>query len=489
MTSTRSNIIISALLAIALAGFSPAQATAATSSDPVAATATPDEEDPDETGSEDEGEVVEEQEEASEEDENPETREGEVTIEPDDDDIDIDIPVPSFINQAKNHIDFNGADWSGLRQAVNAHKITPLSIINIGDSHIQADFGTAVTRDLLQYRYGNAGRGLITPLRMSGTNQPYDYTFSSTQPYSAVKLMKAPWRRTMGFTGTSISPSTLNSSITVGTRTDDDYDPFSSVTLFHKGQLKVTRVTDERGADVSFSQHPSRDYTFIKLSSPQTRVTIDYENVGDLTLFGANLSGDRPGVFYHTIGNNGATYDTYNRIGGMGPSIKALNPDLVIISLGTNEAFGRLDTARIRQSIDTLVKNVREANPEAEILLVTPMECHRTTTKTVTKKVAVKGKKRKGKRSRSRTRTVKSKVRTSGINTSIKPIRDEIVRYGQENGIAVYDWWEVAGGSGASNTWIKNGLFSRDKVHHSAKGYRLEGRLMYDALVDAFNKK
>lgn len=406
---------------------------------------------------------------------------------PDDDDI--DIPVPSFIDKSRNSIILNGADWSKLRAAVNSHKIRPLSILNIGDSHIQADFGTGVTRDLLQYKLGNAGRGIITPLKMSGTNQPFDYVFSSSQPYTAVKLMKAPWRMTMGFTGTSISPSTRSSSITVGTRSDDDYDPFSSVTLFHKGQMKVTRITDEKGADIMFHQHASRDYTYIKLGSPQTRVTIYYDNLGDLTLFGANLSGERPGVFYHAIGNNGATFDTYNRIGNMGVSVQPLHPDLVILSLGTNEAFGRLDLQRFRSSLDKLVTDIRSANPDAQILLVTPMECQRSTVKTVTKKVAVRSKKRKGRKRRTTYKTVRTKVRTSGVNANIRPIRDEILAYGKENGIAVYDWYDVAGGQGASSTWIKNGLFSPDKIHHSAKGYRLEGRLTYEALVDAIAGK
>lgn len=443
-----------------------------------------DEEEEEPTGEE---EIIEEG--PEEEETESDIREGEVLILNAPDDDDIDIPVPSFIDQSRNHIQLNGADWSKLRQAVNSHKIRPLSILNIGDSHIQADFGTGVTRDLLQYKLGNAGRGIITPLKMSGTNQPYDYVFSSTQPYTAVKLMKAPWRMTMGFTGTSVSPSTRSSSITVGTRSDDDYDPFSSVTLFHKGQMKVTRVTDEKGADVMFHQHASRDYTYIKLGSPQTRVTIYYDNLGDLTLFGANLSGERPGVFYHAIGNNGATYDTYNRIGGIGPAIQPLHPDLVMISLGTNEAFGRLDPARFRSSLDKLVSDVRSANPDAQILLVTPMECQRSTVKTVTKRVAVRSKKRKGKKRGNTYKTVKTKVRTSGVNTNIRPIRDEILSYGKENGIAVYDWYDVAGGQGASTTWVKNGLFSPDKIHHSAKGYRLEGRLTYDALMDAFTGK
>lgn len=497
MTLFKRSIIGALLLSLAYPGMFAAQtkaknASIKTHTSKTASTTTQPDEEEEEEVAEGDGEIISE---GPEEEENAEMREGEVTIETSDQDDDIGIPVPSFIDQSRNAIALNGADWSKLRLAAKSHKLSPLSIINIGDSHIQADFGTGVTRDLLQYELGNAGRGLITPLKMSGTNQPNDYIFTSSDPYTAVKLMKAPWKMTMGFTGTSISPTTKSSSITIGTRDTEDYDPFSSLTLFHKGQMKVKKITDERGADVVFTQYPSRDYTYIRLGSPQTRVTIQYDNLGDLTIFGANLSGERPGAFYHTIGNNGATYDTYNRIGDVGRSLQTLQPDLVILSLGTNEAFGTLDVSRFRANLDKLVKDIQNANPKAQIMLVTPMECQRTVTKTVTKKVPVTVKSKRGKGRRRRTvttttyRTVTTKVRTSAPNSNIKPIRDAIIKYGQDNKVAVYDWWNVAGGSGASNTWIKNGLFSPDKVHHSVKGYRLQGRLSYDALIKAIQSK
>ncbi len=119
---------------------------------------------------------------------------------------DIDIPVPSFINQGANHIIYNGADWSRLRKAfINSNK-EPVSIVHIGDSHVQADIGTGTTRELLQYDFGNAGRGLVAPLKMSGTNEPSDYVFQSKNAWNPVKLMSASWRQTVGFTGTSIHP-------------------------------------------------------------------------------------------------------------------------------------------------------------------------------------------------------------------------------------------------------------------------------------------
>lgn len=80
---------------------------------------------------------------------------------------DIDIPIPAFIKKGANHIIYNGADWSKLRSAFENSKNSPVSIVHIGDSHVQADINTGTTRELLQYDFGNAGRGLISPLSLS----------------------------------------------------------------------------------------------------------------------------------------------------------------------------------------------------------------------------------------------------------------------------------------------------------------------------------
>ena len=399
---------------------------------------------------------------------------------------DIDIPIPAFIKKGANHIIYNGADWTKLRSAFENSKNSPVSIVHIGDSHVQADINTGTTRELLQYDFGDAGRGLISPLRICGTNQPRDYVFQSRNSWNSVQLMNPTWIQTVGFTGTSIRPASRTSEITSGTLDTDDYNPFSSTTLFHNGKLTVKDVTDENGNPLHFRAIPSRDYTQIILASLATKINVSFASAGDLTLYGAALSGDRPGVFYHAIGNNGATYDSYNRIGTVGLGINPLQPNLVIISLGTNEAFGRrADTRTFTNSIDRLVKNIRSANPEALILLTTPMECHRSVT--TSKKVRVRNKRRKGRKATYR--TVTKKTRSYAVNANIAPLRQAILDYGKNNGVAVYDWYEVAGGSGASSSWISSNLFAKDRVHHTHAGYNLEGRLLYDAIMDALRNQ
>ncbi|MDE5800352.1 MAG: hypothetical protein K2H74_04955 [Paramuribaculum sp.] len=388
------------------------------------------------------------------------------------------IVSPDFINRNKNHIIFNGADWSALRSALAKSASVPFSIVHIGDSHLQADIATGEVRNLLQFDYGNAGRGLITPLKISGTNEPTDFFFTSTNSWTPALLMKSSWPHAMGFSGVSISPGKLSSNFTVATSEKEDINPFSSLIVFHGGQFFVTSVADADGNSIPFVATPSKDYTLIELTQDVTSAQVFFDSAGDLTLYGVSLSGNRPGIFYHTIGNNGAAYCTYNRIGNVGAGINALDPNLVIISLGTNDAFGRFDARALTSEIDKLVSNIRKANPDAQILLVTPMECQKKVVTTV---------KKKGRGKKKRSRTVK--VRGFAVNSNVEKIRDVIMDYGKAHNIAVYDWYTVAGGDGASAKWLNDGLYGHDRVHHTRKGYHLQGELMYEALTDAFRNQ
>lgn len=412
-------------------------------------------------------------------------------------DDDSGIVVPKFVNSSRNFIQMNGADWSRVAKALSNARRNPFSIVHIGDSHLQADISSGTVREFMQYDFGNAGRGLVVPLKMTGTNQPSDYTITSTRSWVPAKLMRGPWPHTMGFTGTSIRPSSRSSEITIATREDLDYNPFSSITVFHNGRINVTGVKDATGKSISFKPNYSKDYTHLDLMKKTTSVTIKFETEGDLTFFGASLSGNRPGVFYHTIGNNGATFATYNNIGTVGQGINPLQPDLIIISLGTNESFGRFNAKAFMDGVDKLVNNIRTANPGIPLLIVTPMECqcqaYKTVNKKVRKKVKVPVRNQKGKRVRYKTQmktvTEKRKVASGyAANPNVASIRESLITYGREHKIAVYDWYDVAGGTGASTKWIGEGLFGRDRVHHTSKGYRLQGYMLYKALMGALSK-
>ena len=111
--------------------------------------------------------------------------------------------------------------------------------------------------------------------------------------------------------------------------------------------------------------------------------------------------------------------------------------------------------------MDMVVSDIKEANPFSEILLVTPMECQKST------------------------RTRRRRARSFAVNEKIAVMRETILRYGRDKKIATYDWYSVAGDQGASSKWVGEELMAKDRIHHSHKGYLLNGQLLYEALNKA----
>lgn len=365
----------------------------------------------------------------------------------------------TFLNLSANHIRMNGADWSGIVEKINSLPDSGLlSVVHIGDSHIQPDGNTGRVRKLLQADFGSAGRGLMSPYRLAGTNNPLDYKITSPSPLLTSTLMRMPWPTTMGFTGISVSPQTSNSQFTV--KSSEEFDRLN---IYASTSPDITSVTsdDEKIAYIS----KKTDYgCTIEFEKPVSCATVNL-HAPDICVYGFDARRNNGGVLYHSIGNNGATFGSYSLIGNMGRHLNPLQPDLVILAMGTNEAFGRTTGAALKSSIDRLVKDIRSHNPQTQILLITPSECQRS----------VYTRRRKRRR----------RVRTYQVNTNVAKMRDAIIQYGAENNIAVYDFYQVAGGNGASAKWLQNKLLSRDRIHRTWAGYYLEGELLYSALVNA----
>lgn len=370
------------------------------------------------------------------------------------------IKVPAYIRQAANRIDLNGADWSALRRRFGSASDSAVSVVHIGDSHLQADFATAVIRQHMQARYGNAGRGLVVPFKMAGTNEPHDYAITSADGMVTSRLLKMPWPTEMTFTGIAVQPANAAPfTLRVSSR-----EPFDRLTFFSSSPgLEVCGV-DVQGLPVALDTCSRGKTLSIALPAAAVEAVVRLSASPGTAIGGVSLGRGDTGAAYHVIGNNGATYSTYIQTGSMGADVAALSPELIVVSLGTNEAFGRVSDATFRTDIETLVGDLRRHNPQAEILLVTPAECYRRRTV-----------RRRGRRRRART--------VYSVNPNIRRLRDVIVKYGRDNNIAVYDWYNVAGGAGSAAKWLADHNLGRDRIHLTAAGYRLQGQLTADALI------
>lgn len=166
-----------------------------------------------------------------------------------------------------------------------------------------------------------------------------------------------------------------------------------------------------------------------------------------------------PGIVYHICGINGATTVTFSDNEKI-REIASLHPDLIIVSFGTNEAHSRRYLAQAhRLQIDRLLGMLKAACPESVFLLTTPPGAYV---------------------GRRRARTVNPRTVTAAR---------VIKEYAGEHQMAVWDLYNIVGGkTDACRNWTKHRMLRADGIHFTSDGYRLQGNLLHQALIKAYNE-
>ena len=370
-----------------------------------------------------------------------------------------------YINADANVIAMNGDNWSTLCSSLASlqENNASISILQIGDSHIQADWSASVVRQRLQSEFGNAGRGCIAALRLAGTNQPEDYRLSvDTAALCSSRLLAKEWKAGMGVTGVAVTFASPEHRLKIAT--DAECGGFSSVTLLHQpGPGYATAIIND---SLLVGEPVTPSATRYRLDC--TVDSLSLRTSFDSPFSGAYLQRNSPGVEFNAIGNNGACFSSYLKIPDFAELTRVFSPSLIILSMGTNEAFGSDSDEQIYCSIDTLVQQLRKVHPSAKFLLTTPMECHKKVTRAT----------RRRRRGRYR------KTTAFVTNRRVAEVRNVILRYGRDHKLPVWDLYVIASGEGASAKWIADGLMNpRDHVHCLKSGYELRGALLSDALL------
>lgn len=345
-----------------------------------------------------------------------------------------------------------------------------VNIAHIGDSHIQADIFSGYLRQELQLKFGNAGRGLIFPYRVAKSNEPTTYKTTTNVLWDSKRNVFYEKPLPIGVSGFTIETkdSVAEINLTVKDQPKLGY-AFTKFTLFHDKGLKNydLSVCDDVNCEVAYLRSVDKSsapfVSEVKFDKPMRQIYLRNKatDTGSFStrIYGMLLENDSAGVLYNMIGVNGAEYKHYNLSKYFLQQFSYLNEDLVIISMGTNEGFyGNFDKDLFYRNIDTLVTNLKNANPNVAVLLTTPGDSFK--------------KSRKGR--------VK--------NPDMKTAKETVIRYALDHNIAYWDLYEVMGGYGSMAKWYAAKLSAKDKVHFSGKGYQIQGDLFSQAILKGYEK-
>jgi LysM repeat protein len=174
----------------------------------------------------------------------------------------------------------------------------------------------------------------------------------------------------------------------------------------------------------------------------------------EYSLSGVVLENDAPGIIYHSIGVNGAKASDFNKYPLFFEQLPALKPDLIVISLGTNESFDKMGTDAYIAQLNTFIANIKAQAPDAAILVTTPPP---------------------------------SLFKRKYPNTFAASYAKGIAMQETDANYATWDMYSEMGGLYGVKRNAARGYMSTDRVHYSKDGYEKQGKLFTEAFIKAYD--
>lgn len=355
-------------------------------------------------------------------------------------------------------------------------------IVHIGDSHIQSDVLSDAIRQQFQQQFGNAGCGYLFPYSLAKSYGPRGVSARTTGIWIDYKTMSPHLDRGLGITGYGLTTYTPNASIYFNFS-----EKFKSIPY---QRLKIWHSIDSTSFEVTAHQIPvgyTSEYGYLPLAliskenfnaTPARswgQTTFEFKTSGDLPpplkleflpktphqnhtdFYGFQLeSANNSGVEYQSYGVVGSQFTHFIQQAGYSlEQLQILQPNLVIFSFGTNEAYNsKLQLAGYYTTIDAYLDSLQRLLPNTAIVLTS---CQDTRS------------------------NGKIPPKQQDVNFVLKEIANQ-------RGYAFFDLNRAMGGWNSIYQWQLAGLTLKDKVHFNATGYSLQGKMIAAALLEEYNQ-
>jgi lysophospholipase L1-like esterase len=365
------------------------------------------------------------------------------------------------------------------------HQGGPVHIVQLGDSHTAGDVMTGRLRQLFQERFGDGGRGMMAVgLPYNGVRQvevhitqtgKWDYHNSLTHPDDGPYGISA-FKATSRAAGASLTLEAIDPAgfdhveIEVlhhanGGFLDIEVDGIRQRRLLTNGSLRLNRVS----IDVPPHSHQLR------------LIAVDRRSV---ELLSWSIERRGPGIVFDSLGVSSATIGlpAHWTPEFVIEELRHLNPALVILAYGTNEAFqADFDPLKYGQTVSDTLALVRRGAPGASILIVGPPDAQRLTSAC-----------RQGNGAEARclvhpdpNRAYSCEWETPGPLVVVRSIEQ---RLAQRDGAVFWDWSAIMGGACAMDRWVTSDppLARGDHVHMTLAGYDRTADALFHDLMEAY---
>jgi hypothetical protein len=305
----------------------------------------------------------------------------------------------------------------------------------------------------------NAGWGFMFPYRIARTNSPYGYYIRYNGNWQTCRNVETRKSCILGVGGISATTTSIKAELTILLEDENMLDySFNKIRVFYEN--RDSNYTVSVDSSILKNVVKTNEYYDFELNTHVDSLNLviqKTENLnGTFTLFGIITESAPNGFVFNSIGINGAQVPSFNRCYLLEQQLALIKPDLVILGLGINDAYGkRFSQSDYEANYRELISSIRKAAPETAIIFTTNNDSY---------------------------------LYRRYVNKNGEKVEKSMLKMANVHNAGVWDMYEVMGGLNSVVLWEKNGLAQRDKIHFTREGYLILGDLFFNALMKNFEE-
>jgi lysophospholipase L1-like esterase len=350
---------------------------------------------------------------------------------------------------------------------------TEIKVLHLGDSHIMIGHFSNEIRRLFDSAIGIKSYGWVFPNQIGRFNTFYTNSKTVTGKTSFVNNLYKEVQYLNGIAGQSIQfidattdiefslknvPDSLRyfNKLKISYQTDTAtklfltvYDSINNAVIKSETISNSGAITNYFPKNQRITEYPlNRYYNKLKLSVEKSDSTKAFNLLG-FYLENTNKSG----MMYNSLGVGGSSlYSITNNNSLLVSDINNYQPDLIILSYGSNDAYNKsFDTVKYRSKLENFIDSIVKKQPNISILLTAPPD------------------------SRSKNKEP----------ISIEKIQEVFLKIAEAHpNVAFWDLRSIMGGKNSVIKWLNLKLAASDKLHYTKAGYELQAQLLIKALLN-----
>ena len=360
---------------------------------------------------------------------------------------------PSQQPKQNKQTSFKAFQDDQISRVVKALQNKQINIVQLGDSHTAADYITEAARARLQQELGNGGPGWAMPTQFAGMRlSRFSYINNGWQAISS----RTDSNQNYSLGGLIAKPA-VGASLTIKTRQPEPEQ--TVIVSIRQGQGDDDlNIIDANGRQIILSaKHKDNQWHFSKFKA-QFPITIT-AGMNFQTAIGGlwARNSSNQGAVLSALGINGYQlnqWDRWNTVAWQN-ELNVVNPDLIILAYGTNEAYNNMEIEIVRQTLLKTISQIRNASPNSAIMIIGASE------------------------------SLKSTSGSCGVRpaklTELQQMQREVAA---SQHTLYWDWQAAMGGECSMKSWINQGLARSDGVHFTASGYDRIGQALANSILD-----